>query len=155
MKKTRQEGSRDERLRYRKEWWNLRYFSCNVMLHLCVQKVIYSEWSGGRRDLVGSQYHQVGEMACGVGNGPFDVLCPDVYRVQFEKACIFSNRGRWNHTHSHTNTFVQRGVLQRCDNSQFSWHLCAFPHKVKLTICICLNFAHWSEHAYQIHTPIT
>lgn len=49
-----------EKRRCRKEWWNLRCFSCNDVSHLCVQKVIYSEWSSGLRDLGGTRFHQVG-----------------------------------------------------------------------------------------------
>ena len=39
-KKTGKERSEDERPSCRKEWWNLRCFSCNDVSHLCVQKVI-------------------------------------------------------------------------------------------------------------------
>lgn len=59
-KKTGKERREDERQRCRKEWWNLRCFSCNSVPHLCVQKAICSEWSSGRWDLEGTQFQQVG-----------------------------------------------------------------------------------------------
>lgn len=40
----------------------------------------------------------------GGGNGPFDVLCSDVYGEQFEKACIYSNTTTDGIRHAYTQT---------------------------------------------------
>lgn len=77
----------------------------------------------------------------GGGNGPFDVLCSDVYGEQFEKACIYSNTETdgithtttrmCEHTHhlvAHMHTSSPRRVhkptrsSERCENTQQQIH---------------------------------
>lgn len=54
----------------------------------------------------------------GGGNGPFDVLCSDVYGEQFEKACIYSNTTTDGIRHAYTQTLTQ--PLQKCENTHFA-----------------------------------
>lgn len=108
VEKTGKERSEDERLSCRKGWWNLRCFSCNDVSHLCVQKVIYSEWSSRRRDLRGAQFHQVGEMAWGGRQWPFwCTLFWRLWRAIWKSMHLFKHGDRWNHTHSQHNHSVE------------------------------------------------
>lgn len=126
-KKTGKERSKDERLRCRKEWWNLRCFSCNNVPHLCVQKVIYSEWSSRRWDLGGTQFHQVGEMAWGEAMGLLMYSALTFMESNLKKhAFIQTQRQMESHTQP-----------QECANTHtIWWHICTHRH---LDECINLH----------------
>lgn len=100
------------------------------MSHLCVQKVIYSEWSSGRRDLGGTQFHQV-KWPGGGGGEAMGLLMYSA--LTFMECNLKKHAFIQTETDgiTHTHTFTQRGAAQKCENTQFSWHVCAHPHLIK------------------------
>lgn len=78
-------------------------FLMQEVSHLCVQKVIYSEWSSGRRDLEGTQFHQVGEMAVGgeaMGLLMYSALT--IMECNFKNMHLFKQRQMDSHKGFHT-----------------------------------------------------
>lgn len=103
------------------------------MSHLCVQKVIYSEWSSRRRDLEGMQFYQVGEMAWGgeaMGLLMYSALT--IMECNFKNMHLFKQRQMESHTHSHTKAFTQYGDVHKGENTQCSRAMCVYVHVQKL-----------------------